>query len=75
MTRMQDGGMQVTRDNLLGLLRSRMQEQSLSVAGLERKAGISRDSLRDFFRGKTYIPRADKLQTVLRVIAPEIRLF
>jgi predicted transcriptional regulator len=67
--------MDFSRENLLELIRSRMQEQSLTVAGLEREAGIPKDSLRDFFRGKTYILRADKLQKLFSVIAPDIRPF
>jgi hypothetical protein len=42
---------------------------------LERQAGIPKDSIRDFFRGKTYIMRADKLQKVSAVIDPDLKLF
>ncbi len=67
--------MELTRDNILQLIRSGLEKHSLSVAALEREAGISKDSLRDFLRGKTYILRADKLQKVMKIIDPDFKLF
>lgn len=67
--------MEFTRDNTIKLIRSGLREHSLSVSALEREAGISKDSVRDFLRGKTYIMRADKLQKVLKVIAPDLKIF
>jgi predicted XRE-type DNA-binding protein len=67
--------MEITRDNLLKLVRSGLERNSLSVVALEKEAGIPKDSVRDFLRGKTYIMRADKLQKVLKVIEPDLNLF
>lgn len=67
--------MELTRDNLLKLIRSGLEKHSLTVVALERQAGIPKDSIRDCFRGKTYIMRADKLQKVLAVIDPDFKLF
>jgi len=60
---------------MLKLIRAGLKKRSLTVKGLEEKAGVSRDSVRDFFRGKTHIMRADKLQKVLAVLEPDLKLF
>jgi len=64
---------EVSREYLLELIRTRLQERSLSIVELENRAAVSRDCVRDFLRGKTYMLRGDKLQKVLAVIAPEMR--
>ncbi len=66
--------MDITRDNLLSLIQSGMKRASLGIAGLEKKAGVPKDTVRDFLRGKTQILRADKLQKLLRVIEPEHKI-
>lgn len=63
--------MEITRNNLLGLIRASLKRDSLSVSGLERDAGVPKDTVRDFLRGKTQILRADKLQKILHIIEPE----
>ena len=63
--------MEITRNNLLDVIRASLQERSLSVSRLEREAGVPKDTVRDFLRGKTYIPRADKLQKILIALALE----
>lgn len=66
--------MDITRDNLLSLVRTGMKEQKLSIARLEKQAGVPKDTVRDFLRARTQILRADKLQKILRVLEPEQRL-
>jgi hypothetical protein len=66
---------ELNRDNLLNLVRSGLKKHSLTVKGLEEKAGVSKDSVRDFLRGKTYILRADKAQKVIAVLEPDLRIF
>ena len=63
--------MELTRENLLNLIRSELDSRKLSVAGLERDALVPKDTVRDFLRGKTQILRADKLQKILRIIGRE----
>jgi predicted XRE-type DNA-binding protein len=63
--------MEITRDNLLALIRSGLKRESLSVAGLEKDAHVPKDTVRDFLRGKTQILRADKLQKILRILEPQ----
>ena len=67
--------MEITRDNLLTLINSGIKRDALSIAGLEKQAGVPRDTVRDFLRGKTQILRADKLQKILRVLNPQSKLF
>jgi transcriptional regulator with XRE-family HTH domain len=62
--------MEITRDNLLSLIQSRMKREGLNITSLEKRAGVPKDTVRDFLRGKTQILRADKLQKILRVIEP-----
>lgn len=59
-----------TRDNLITLIKIGLKNNALTIAGLERAANVSKDSVRDFFRGKCYILRADKLQNVLGYLYP-----
>ncbi len=63
--------MEHNRENLLKLIRSGLEINKLSIAALERTAGVAKDTIRDFLRGKTQILRADKLQKILRVLHPE----
>ena len=65
----------ITRESLLHIVRTGLKKQSLSIKGLEDKAGVSKDSVRDFLRGKTYIMRADKLQKVLAILEPNLKVF
>lgn len=67
--------MEITRDNLLTLTRDGMKQLGLSIASLEKQAGVPKDTVRDFLRGKTQILRADKLQKILRILQPEPGLF
>jgi predicted XRE-type DNA-binding protein len=62
--------MEITRDNLLKLIHSGITAKTLSVSALERDAGVPKDTVRDFLRGKTQILRADKLQKILRILDP-----
>jgi len=39
-----------------------------SVLGMEKKAGLRQDTIRDFLRGKTQMLRADKLQALQPVL-------
>jgi len=63
--------MEINRENLLLLIRSGLKRDSLSVLGLEKKAGVAQDTVRDFLRGKTQVLRADKLQKILGVLQPQ----
>ncbi len=67
--------MEITRDNLIAFVNERLTAEGLSVAELERRAGVPKDTIRDFQRGKTYILRADKYQKVMRVLAPGEPIF
>lgn len=66
--------MEITRDNLLTLIKSGLQQHDLSISALERHADVPKDTVRDFLRGKTQILRADKLQKILRVLQPQEKL-
>lgn len=66
--------MEITRDNLLSLIKSGLQQHSLSISALERHADVPKDTVRDFLRGKTQILRADKLQKIVRVLQPQEKL-
>ena len=66
--------MEITRDNLLSLIKSGLQQHDLSISALERHADVPKDTVRDFLRGKTQILRADKLQKILRVLQPQEKL-
>lgn len=61
-----------TRDNLLQIIRAGLEYHGLTMKELERAVNISEDSIRDFFRGKCYIMRADKLDKVLSYLYPEV---
>lgn len=63
--------MEITRENLLVILRTGLKRGGMGMSGLERQAGVPRDTVRDFLRGKTHILRADKLQKIMRVLSPE----
>jgi hypothetical protein len=63
--------MEINRTNLLSLVKSGLKRDEMSVSGLEREAGVPKDTIRDFLRGKTQVLRADKLQKILRVLEPQ----
>lgn len=56
--------MDITRESQVSIIEEEISRQGLSVLGLEKLAGLKQDTLRDFFRGKTHILRADKWQKV-----------
>ncbi len=58
----------ITRESILTLINAAREEQGLTVLGLEQRAGVSRDTVRDFERGKAQLIRADKLQKVLNAL-------
>lgn len=66
--------MEITRENLLELIKTGIKRDKLSISGLERNAGVPKDTIRDFLRGKTQILRADKLQKILRVLEPKLHI-
>jgi len=66
--------MEITRDNLLALIREGLKREELGVTGLERKANVPRDTVRDFIRAKTQMMRADKLQKIMSVLEPEHKI-
>lgn len=63
-------GMEITRDNLLLLIQKGLADQSIGMSTLEKKAGVPKDTVRDLFRGKTHILRADKLQKIMQCLGP-----
>lgn len=65
----------ITREDLLSFIKKQMEERELSISALEKLAGVSKDSIRDFQRGKTYILRADKYQKIMAVLAPDSKIF
>ena len=60
--------MEITRQSLLQLIDAARLEQNLTMKAVERMADVPADSLRDFYRGKVRVLRADKLQKVLKVL-------
>jgi hypothetical protein len=68
--------MEVTRENLLMLIDKGMNNKSLGVRTLENEAGVPKDTVRDFIRGRTQILRADKLQKIMQYLGsiPELRI-
>ncbi len=60
--------MEITRENLLAEIRRGLIKNSFSMNELEVKAQVPKDTVRDFIRGKTYIPRADKWQKLSRTL-------
>jgi hypothetical protein len=67
--------MDITRDNLLGLIRTGLKNKATGISALEKESGVPKDTIRDFLRGKTQILRADKLQKILRVLEPTDKVF
>lgn len=63
--------MEINRNNLLSLITGGIKRDGLSIAGLEKAAGVPRDTIRDFIRGKTQVLRADKLQKILSILEPQ----
>lgn len=70
-----ESSIEITRDNLLSLVEARLESLGVTVAELERRAGLPKDTVRDFKRGKTYMLRSDKYQRLMKIIAPEMRPF
>ncbi|HEU5046250.1 MAG TPA: helix-turn-helix domain-containing protein [Rickettsiales bacterium] len=66
--------MEITRENLLALIKNGLAQNKLSISALERQAGVPKDTVRDFLRGKTQVLRADKLQKIMRVLQPEEKI-
>jgi lambda repressor-like predicted transcriptional regulator len=66
---------ELTREALLDIVRAGLRKHSLTIKALEKKAGLSTDSVRDFLRGKTHILRADKAQKVLAILEPTLKVF
>lgn len=66
--------MEITRENLLNMVRSGLEQNKLSISALERQSGVPKDTVRDFLRGKTQVLRADKLQKILRILKPEEKI-
>ena len=60
--------MEITRQTLLDLIDSARAEKNLTMKALERLADVPADSLRDFYRGKVSVLRADKLQKILKAL-------
>jgi len=66
--------MEVTRDNLLSLIRNGLKREDLSISALEKLASVPKDTVRDFLRAKTHILRADKLEKIRRILEPECKV-
>ena len=66
--------MEITRENLLTLIKNGLAQNKLSISALERQSGVPKDTVRDFLRGKTQVLRADKLQKIMRVLQPEEKI-
>jgi len=63
-----------SRQTILELIKAEQQKLGLSRQALEQKAGVPKDTLRDFERSKAYIPRADKLQKILNALGLEMSI-
>lgn len=66
--------MEYTRETLLNVIQTGLEKRSLSISALEKRAGVPKDTVRDFLRAKTHILRADKLQKIMEVLAPKSKL-
>ena len=74
--------MELTRDNLMRFINVEVAKKSVEIEAqlgkrkknayswnaLERRAGVPKDTIRDFMRGKATVLRADKLQKVLSAL-------
>ena len=58
----------MNRDALISHIKSRMAELGLNQHSLALKAGVHQDAVRDFFRGKTRIFRADIHEKIMAVL-------
>ena len=65
---------QITRQYVLDLISTAREQQKLGPTALERKAGIPKDTIRDFERGKAYLIRADKLQKILNALGYQLSI-
>ena len=59
---------ELTRESVLAFIAAAREEEGLSVDALERRAGVSKDTIRDFQRGKAHLIRADKLKKILNAL-------
>jgi transcriptional regulator with XRE-family HTH domain len=66
--------MTLQRENLLELINTELLARGLSITALEKQAGLAKDTVRDFLRGKTHLLRSDKLEKLLAVLRPENQL-
>jgi transcriptional regulator with XRE-family HTH domain len=64
----------ITREYLLQLIERLRTDKHLSVMALEREAGVPKDTVRDFERGKTQLIRPDRLQKVLNALGYELTI-
>jgi transcriptional regulator with XRE-family HTH domain len=62
----------ITRQLVLDLIRNARTERALSMSRLEKEAGVPKDTVRDFERGKTHLIRPDRLQKVLNALAYDL---
>ena len=63
-----------SRENVLAFLTAAIEGQGLTVLGLEKKAGVPKDTFRDFERGKATLIRPDKLQKILNVLGYQLSI-
>lgn len=61
-----------TRETVIKRITEAMEAGGFSQRGVAIEAGLTADTLRDFFRGKTHMLRADKLAAIFRVLGLEL---
>lgn len=52
-----------------------IKEKDLTISSVERAAGLSKDVLRNFIRGKVKEPKVDKINTVAKILSIDISAF
>src|ERR1700677_3629027 len=60
------------RKSVIEFIAAAREEQGIGVVTLEKKAGVSVDTIRDFERGKAHLIRADKLKKILNALGYDL---
>jgi transcriptional regulator with XRE-family HTH domain len=64
----------IDRENLLKFIISIRENAELSETEMAKLAGVAKDTIRDFERGKAQMFRADKLQKLLNAVGYELSI-
>ena len=66
--------MTYNRDDIVALVNKELLTRKLTITALEKNSGLSKDTIRDFLRGKTHIPRADKMEKLMHYLRPQQKI-